>query len=82
MLDTYIVDTAVVAGFALGLGIFIGWSLALRRSEANVSHLKITTTLGSRSVTWTYDGPASGIAAASSARDQSLDSALAEDADG
>jgi hypothetical protein len=82
MLDTYIMDTIIIAGFALGLGVYIGWSLAARRSEANVSHLKITTNLGSRSITWTYDGPASGIAAASAARDQSLDSALAKDADG
>jgi hypothetical protein len=82
MFDTHFVDTLIVAGFALALGAFVGLSMALRWIEVNVCHLKITTQLGSRSVTWTYDGPASGIAAATTARDRSLDSALAKDADG
>jgi hypothetical protein len=77
MLDPFTVDTFIITGFVFGFGLFIGWSFAARRSETNTSRLEITTQLGSRSVTWTYVGPASGIAAALAARDRSLDNAEA-----
>jgi hypothetical protein len=77
MLDPFTVDTFIVTGFVFGVGLFIGWSLAVRRSETNTSRLEITTQLGSRSVTWTYSGPASGISTAVAARDRSLTDATA-----
>lgn len=65
-----VLDLVSVSSVVLYLGLVLGWHSHRRFAKSRTASLSITTERDGGSVTWTYDGPVTGIPDALAARDR------------